>query len=145
MFLPTETSTFSARAIRKFTSDQNTKTSTTYLCSKRYSDIVQTSVVHVSTGTRKVLRFPCNLLSRQNGVRGSRKQNSAHSELQHFRPVSGHFQATVVLIPGKGLWYPLYRRLCGPQMRAGHGEGENSLPTLIAKRLHSQPKHIALI
>ena len=35
MFLPTETPSFSGTATRKFTSDHNTKTSTTYLCSKR--------------------------------------------------------------------------------------------------------------
>jgi len=42
--------------------------------------------------------------------------------------VSGHFQATVVLIPGKELWYPLCRRLCGSQKLAGHGEGKIHCP-----------------
>ena len=74
------------------------------------------------------LRFPCHLVSRQAGVRGSGKQNSAHSETQQFMTVTGHFQATVVLIPGKELWNPLYRRLCGSQKRAGHGEGKIPCP-----------------
>jgi hypothetical protein len=34
MFLPTEISTFSGKAIREFTSNHNTKTKTTYLCLK---------------------------------------------------------------------------------------------------------------
>jgi hypothetical protein len=123
-------STFSSTAIRKFTSDHNTQTITTYWCSKYYSDIVQASLVHVTTGTRKVLRIPCHLglLWRQACVRGSGKQNSAHSEPQHFMTVSGHFQATVVLIPGKELCYPPYRRLCGSQKQAGHGEGKTPCP-----------------
>jgi len=54
MFLPTETPSFSGTAIWKFTSDHNTKTSTTYLCFKLYSDTAEANLVHVTTGTRKV-------------------------------------------------------------------------------------------
>jgi hypothetical protein len=79
------------------------------------------------------VRFPCHLLSRQEGVRGGGKQNSAHSQSQHFMAVSGLFQVTVVLIPGKKLWYPQYRRLCGSQIEAGHGEGKTSYPLSLPK------------
>ena len=52
--------------------------------------------------------------------------------------VNGHFQATVVLIPGKELWYPLYRRLCGSQKRVGHGEGK--IPCLLSVPSNYSPR-----
>jgi hypothetical protein len=35
--------------------------------------------------------------------------------------VSGQLHSPVVLPPGKKPWYPLDRRLDGPQSRSGHG------------------------
>jgi len=105
MFLPTETSTF----LFVFKTLQWPYPGKSSSCDHRDKE-----------GT--TLHFPCHLL------RGRGKQNSAHSEPQYFMTVSGHFQATVVLIPGKELWYPLYMRLCVSQKRAGHGEGKIPCP-----------------
>jgi len=43
--------------------------------------------------------------------------------------VSGQLHASATLHPGKSPWYPLDRRLGGPQNRSGRGGGEkNSQP-----------------
>jgi hypothetical protein len=43
--------------------------------------------------------------------------------------VSGQFHAPAALPQGKGPWYPLDRRLGGPQSRSGRGgEEKNSRP-----------------
>jgi hypothetical protein len=93
----------------------------------------------VTTGTRKVLLFFVIYYHGKQVLRGSGKQNSAHSKTQHFMRVSGHFQATVVLIPGKELWYPLYRRLCGSQKRVGHGEGKISCALSVPSNYSPRP------
>jgi hypothetical protein len=52
--------------------------------------------------------------------------------------VSGQFQAPVALPPGKNLWYPLGRRLGGPQIRSGRGdEDKNSSPCRESNHGHS--------
>jgi hypothetical protein len=38
--------------------------------------------------------------------------------------VSGQLHAPPALLPGKSLWYPLDRRLGGPQSHSGHGGDE---------------------
>jgi hypothetical protein len=44
--------------------------------------------------------------------------------------VSGQLHTPTILPPGKSLWYPLDRRLGGPQSRSGRGgEEKNSQPT----------------
>jgi hypothetical protein len=40
--------------------------------------------------------------------------------------VSGQLHAPAALPQGKSPWYPLYRRLGGPQIRSGRGEEKNS-------------------
>jgi hypothetical protein len=43
--------------------------------------------------------------------------------------MSGQLQAPAALFPGKSPWYPLDRRVGGPQSRSGHGgEEKNSQP-----------------
>jgi hypothetical protein len=43
--------------------------------------------------------------------------------------VNGQLHAQAALLPGKEPWYPLDRRLGGPQSRSGHdGEEKNSQP-----------------
>jgi hypothetical protein len=42
--------------------------------------------------------------------------------------VSGQLHATADLPPGKSPWYPLDRRLGGPQSRSGRG-GEEKIPS----------------
>jgi hypothetical protein len=45
--------------------------------------------------------------------------------------VSGQLHAPAASTPGKSLWYPLERRLGGPQSRSGRGgEEKNSQPPL---------------
>jgi hypothetical protein len=41
--------------------------------------------------------------------------------------VSGQLHAPAALPPGKSPWYPLDRRLGGPQSRSGRGVGQNLL------------------
>jgi len=44
---------------------------------------------------------------------------------------SGHLYSPTALPPGKEPWYPLDRRLGGPQSQSGHGGKEkNSQPPL---------------
>jgi hypothetical protein len=43
--------------------------------------------------------------------------------------VSGQLHAPAALPPGKEPWYPLYRRLGGPQSRYGHGGEEKNYQT----------------
>jgi len=59
--------------------------------------------------------------------------------------VSGQLHAPAALPPGKRPWYPLDRRLGGPQIQSGHGgEEKNShlLPGLEAPCLKSIKKLI---
>jgi hypothetical protein len=43
--------------------------------------------------------------------------------------MSGHLQAPAALPQGESPWYPLDRRLCGPQSQSGHGgKLKNSQP-----------------
>jgi len=40
--------------------------------------------------------------------------------------VSGQLRAPAALTPGKSPWYPLDRRLIGPQIRSGGGDEEKN-------------------
>jgi hypothetical protein len=42
--------------------------------------------------------------------------------------VSGQLHAPADLLQGKSPWYPLDRRLGGPQSRSGRGDEKNSKP-----------------
>jgi hypothetical protein len=44
--------------------------------------------------------------------------------------VSGQLHAPAALPPGKSPWYPLDRRLCGPQSRSGRGGEEKNFQSL---------------
>ena len=59
--------------------------------------------------------------------------------------VSGHFQATVVLIHVKEFWYPLFRGLCGSLKRAGQGEEKMPCSVSVSGKFSPKPTHIALI
>jgi hypothetical protein len=49
---------------------------------------------------------------------------------RHYMEVSGQLHAPAALPPGKSPWYPLDRRLGGPQSHSGSGgEEKNSLPS----------------
>jgi hypothetical protein len=62
---------------------------------------------------------------------GEWSYSSIHSFPLHWMEVSGQLHAPTVLPPGKGLWYPLCRRLGGPQSRSSRGGKEkNSQPLL---------------
>jgi hypothetical protein len=52
--------------------------------------------------------------------------------------VSGQLHAPAALPPGKSLWYPLDRRLGGPQSRSGRG-GEEKNPQLPPGIEHYNP------
>jgi hypothetical protein len=52
---------------------------------------------------------------------GGRGIAPTHSRLRHYMGVSGQRHAPAALYPrGKDPWYPLDRRLGGPQSRSGH-------------------------
>jgi hypothetical protein len=53
--------------------------------------------------------------------------------------VSGQLHAPADLPPGKSPWFPLDRRLGGPQSRSGHGGGKKKFPAPSPRR-ESNPR-----
>jgi hypothetical protein len=66
-----------------------------------------------------------NWAPRLEGVLGEWRYSSTYW-LRHYMEVSGQFHAPAALPPEKSPWYPLDRRLGGPQSRSGRGGEEKN-------------------
>jgi hypothetical protein len=61
---------------------------------------------------------------------GEQRYSPTHSRPRHWMEVSGLLHAPATLSLGKSPWYPLDRRLGGPQSRSGRGGEEKNFQPL---------------
>jgi hypothetical protein len=71
----------------------------------------------------------CNWAPRHEGVLGEWRHSPTHSLTSTLDGLGGKLHAPAALPQGKSPWYPLDRKMDGPQSRSGRGgEEKNSQP-----------------
>jgi hypothetical protein len=102
--------------------ESNPRTPIVQPVAQRYTDTG--SGAHPASYPMGKRKSPCaffNLALRHEGVLRERKKSSTHSWPLHWMEVSGHLHSPAALPKGKSPYYPLDRRLGGPQIRSGRG------------------------